>query len=376
MACNVPSFAMVTRCDLSGESSTGQWVVEMATGGLRPSVSAVLILTACVWAGSFMLSTFRDLAIGTPNLMAMTVTRLGFAVVGALLCWPLYLVLRRLAGWPIFAQFAAGLIGSSIAAGGYTWAIFIVTDIAAAAPATDATWQFYNTVYWGVFFLAWSAMYLALSYGQQVARQAEQLARAEALAHEAQLRALRYQVDPHFLFNTLNSVSALVMTDRNDDAEEMLEELARFFRSSLSIDPQRDLALYDEVELQRKYLRIEQIRFPELAIEIEIEPAVAKVPVPALLLQPLVENAIKFGVAARERAASVAIRAEAVDRHARIVIQNDKRGDAERQGTGTGIRNVRERLVTRFGTGCSLDARAGEPDGFVVTIEIPREPQE
>src|SRR5436853_603683 len=118
-------------------------------------------------------------------------------------------------------------------------------------------------------------------------------ARAERDAQAAQLKALRYQVNPHFLFNTLNSLSSLVMARRDEEAETMIVNLSTFFRSSLTLDPSEDVPLAQEIEFQRLYLDIEKSRFPKrLEVVVDVPPALRAARVPPLILQPLVENAI------------------------------------------------------------------------------------
>ena len=161
---------------------------------------------------------------------------------------------------------------------------------------------------WYFLFAAWAAFYVAMSYAEQLRaadRRAAMLARE---AQEAQLRALRYQINPHFLFNTLNSLSSLILSQRTDVAERMLMNLSTFFRATLSADPTADVQLEEEIKLQRLYLDIEQIRFPDrLTVEIDVPGGAARARVPVLILQPIVENAVKYGVAnraSRSRSAS------------------------------------------------------------------------
>ena len=122
-------------------------------------------------------------------------------------------------------------------------------------------------------------------------------------AQEAQLRALRYQINPHFLFNTLNSLSSLILSKQTDTAERMLMNLSTFFRATLSADPTADVSLDEEIKLQRLYLDIEQIRFPDrLSVEVDVPDALLAARVPVLILQPIVENAVKYGVAKSKQA--------------------------------------------------------------------------
>ncbi|MEO5640881.1 MAG: histidine kinase, partial [Sphingomicrobium sp.] len=155
------------------------------------------------------------------------------------------------------------------------------------------------SVVWLFFFAAWSAFYLAAQAQRDAAAARQRIAEAEAAARSAQVRALRYQVNPHFLFNTLNSLSSLVLANRPAEAESMILKLSAFFRSSLTLDPTADVTLADEIALQQHYLDIEMVRFPKrLRVEVKVAPGLEHALLPALLLQPIVENAIKYGVSA------------------------------------------------------------------------------
>src|SRR3712207_1257976 len=127
---------------------------------------------------------------------------------------------------------------------------------------------------------------VALTFYRDVQARERQLADTQRLAQDAQLLALRYQINPHFLFNTLNSISALVLDDRKEDAEDMLLRLSAFFRQTLAIDPAQSITLAQEIELQRTYLAIEQRRFGDmLRVEVAMPAALATALVPSLILQ-------------------------------------------------------------------------------------------
>src|SRR4051794_20593973 len=217
-------------------------------------------------------------------------------------------------------------------------------------------------VTWLFFFIGWSAFYVA-NQAQAAALGAQRrLADAESAAQAAQVRALRYQVNPHFLFNTLNSLSSLVMTGRSDRAETMLLALSTFFRTSLSLDPSADVSLAEEIDLQRLYLDIEMARFPDrLTVEIDVPPELEQARMPALLLQPIVENAIKYGVSKSRKAVLIRIEARHLDNHRMVVeISNClKHGGKEElpaathEGTGLGLANVCQRLEARWGNRAS-----------------------
>ena len=239
-----------------------------------------------------------------------------------------------------------------------------------------------SAVVWLFFFLAWSAFYIAKQAQAQALGAQRRLADAESAAQAAQVRALRYQVNPHFLFNTLNSLSSLMMTGRADRAEAMLLALSTFFRSSLSLDPTADVSLAEEIGLQRLYLDIEKARFPDrLHVEIDVPPELEPARLPAMILQPLVENAIKYGVSKSRKAVVIRIEARPLDNHRMVVeISNrlknggkDELPAATHEGTGLGLTNVCQRLEARFGGRGSCRYGPMTSGGYKVALTMPVE---
>jgi LytS/YehU family sensor histidine kinase len=234
------------------------------------------------------------------------------------------------------------------------------------------------TVTWYFFFAAWASFYLAVSSTRQLRAAEIREARAKREAQAAQLRALRYQVNPHFLFNTLNSLSSLVMGRREDEAETMIVNLSTFFRTSLTLDPTEDVSLAQEIEFQLLYLDIEKVRFPHrLKVVTEIPDDLGNARVPPLILQPLVENAIKHGVARTGEPVTLTIRAREEDARLLLSVEND-RGPApaiapESDHKGVGLGNVRERLAARFGAEgeCAYGPLPG--GGYRVSLAMPLE---
>ena len=237
-------------------------------------------------------------------------------------------------------------------------------------------------VTWLFFYIGWTAFYIAYQAQAAALGAQRRLADAESAAQAAQVRALRYQVNPHFLFNTLNSLSSLVMTGRSDRAETMLLALSTFFRTSLSLDPSADVSLAEEIDLQRLYLDIEMARFPDrLTVEIDVPPDLEQARLPALLLQPIVENAIKYGVSKSRKAVVIRIEARHVDNRRMVVeISNrlkhggkDELPAATHEGTGLGLANVSQRLEARWNSRASCRYGPMPGGGFKVSLTMPVE---
>jgi LytS/YehU family sensor histidine kinase len=215
---------------------------------------------------------------------------------------------------------------------------------------------------------------MALGYAQIVRRAERRAAIFAQEAQTAQLRALRYQVNPHFLFNTLNVLSSLVMRDRRDEAEQMILNLSTFYRTSLTSEPADDVPLEEEIRLQQLYLDIEAVRFPErLKVDIEVPRALNGCCVPALILQPIVENAIKYGVSRVRRPVTVLIRAREDEGKLIIIVADDGEPMPEDgpHGTGVGLNNVRDRLDARYGEDSSVTWGPRPEGGFAVRLEMP-----
>jgi signal transduction histidine kinase len=237
-----------------------------------------------------------------------------------------------------------------------------------------------SAVVWLFFFAAWSAVYLAAVSQRQALDLQRRAADAESAAQLAQVRALRYQVNPHFLFNTLNSLSSLIMTSRPEEAESMILKLSTFLRSSLSLDPTADVSLAEEIELQRLYLEIEKVRFPRrLKVEIDVPDALAGARLPALVLQPLVENAIKYGLGTTRDKVTLRISAEEpLPGRLHLEVSNQggttlksPRQPVAREGTKVGLANVAQRLDARFGRSAAITHGPMADGGYKVALTLP-----
>jgi hypothetical protein len=226
--------------------------------------------------------------------------------------------------------------------------------------------------------LAWAAIYLALANAQQARAAERREGEFRRAAQVAELRSLRHQVNPHFLFNTLNSLSALVLTGRHEGAERMIQMLAGFYRRSLGGDPTGDLTLGEEIGLQKLYLEIEAVRFPErLRTVIDVPEALTDACVPGMILQPLIENSIKHGVARTTSPVTITIAAWPEGERLVMSIGDDGPGtgggqsEGRSEGLGIGLANVRDRLQARFGDDASLDAEAMPEGGFRTVMRLP-----
>jgi hypothetical protein len=239
-------------------------------------------------------------------------------------------------------------------------------------------WQEMTEIAFGRYFmmLTWAALYLALLVGEK-ARAAERRESAyRRAAQAAELRSLRYQVNPHFLFNTLNSLSALVLTGKTEQAEAMIQMISTFYRRSLADDPTADVPLREEFRLQRLYLDIEAVRFPDrLRARYDLPKELREARVPGMILQPLVENSVKHAVA--PTSAPVTITISAREEYGRLVVtvaddaagaQVDEAGKCS--GFGIGLGNVRERIAARFGEQASI-VSGPTSHGYVTHIRLP-----
>ncbi|MDR6847220.1 MAG: sensor histidine kinase [Sphingomonas sp.] len=229
----------------------------------------------------------------------------------------------------------------------------------------------------------WTALYFGINFYLIVEDQIDQLAALENTASSAQLAMLRYQLNPHFLFNTLNSISTLVLLKETERANAMLGRLSSFLRYTLANEPTANVTVVQEFETLKLYLEIEKMRFEDrLRPTFELDPRVAKARLPSLLLQPLVENAIKYAVTPQEDGAEIAVTARLAGDRVQIVVSDTGPGLNESRGrpsvsasqtlsTGVGLANIRERLAQAYGPDHRFETRSIPGGGFGVEIEIP-----
>ena len=345
------------------------------------------------WGGATLLRAMSALANGQPPdrlVIILIATITGFSISLILAVVYSQLIKQR----PIVTWGVTALV-LGFATGIYAFIDSWVLEVAGAASSGN---NFAN-LFVGIFFIdlvllgAWSALYYAINFFLQVEEQADRLERLEAQATSAQLAMLRYQLNPHFLFNTLNSISTLVLLKQSETANAMLTRLSSFLRHTLVTQPGGKVTVEQEVETLQLYLGIEKMRFEErLQSDFRIEPEAAKACLPAMLLQPLVENAIKYGVSPQEEGAQISIVAQVVGPRLRVTVSDTGPGmtmndiedglpavrpsRARRDSTGVGLTNIRDRLAQAYGEEHRFEIRSPESGGFSVLIELPFESEE
>ncbi|WP_420607207.1 sensor histidine kinase [Novosphingopyxis sp.] len=355
----------------------------------RGTISLPLAFLSIVgfWLIYAIVNTARAVVMGFPAQDELIWRRVAVTLVGIALTFCFCLLLRLLDRRPLGQRIAAAFIGAApiaILMSLFNYWLFNVYaserifsgsgDGAMAQPLSMEQTLAELALNRYFFLAAWGMLFLALSYAREVRAAERHAARLSIAAHEAEMRSLRYQVNPHFLFNTLNSLSALVMRGDNDRAEAMIMNLATFYRTSLASDPLADVTLAEEVRFQTLYLDIEAVRYPErLRRRVTLSERAAEAKVPALILQPLVENAIKHGVSRARSPVTIAIEAAFESAILRIIVEDDGAGGAEARGDpgGIGLANVHDRLEARYGPRATFTAGPRAGGGFTASLEIP-----
>ena len=335
-----------------------------------------LALTVAIFTAHYFILTSRDYALGMPEWGRSSLLRIGWTVMGIAICSLIYLVLERFRNSRFTTQLLiAGMMGFP-AALLHVIGTFYSRRLAVAETYQEefmlSEWVGLAT-YWLWVYFGWAACILALRYSLRVRREQRLRAEAQALAHQAQMRALRYQLNPHFLFNTLNSVAALVLDNNSRLAEMMLRKLSGFLRQGLQGDPLDDIALDQKVEHQKLYLDIEQLRFPDrLSVEVDIPDELQGALVPSFILQPIVENAVKYAVAPNTERTTIRIEASEADGMLKLSVIDDGKANGKNQpGTGIGLDNVRQRLASRFGDRFEFSGGPQQPHGYRVDLAMP-----
>jgi two-component system, LytTR family, sensor kinase len=329
------------------------------------------------FAGIYALASLSTVSLSQAILGKLVFGASGFAL--SLLSRELYRRLRAHGTsptWVVTVAAVACYLGGVAWTNMERWGLALVgLDPWPASPwLTTRGSLFYATV-----LVAWSALYFVIMAWREVEanreeaqRQRQQAVLAQSLAREAQLRALRYQLNPHFLFNALNAISTLVAEGRAEAANATLARLADFLRATLD-GTAAEVTLEKELSLVDVYLSVERARLQErLQASLQAEPGVLDALVPALLLQPLVENAVRHGVAQRREGGHVEVWAEAAGGRLRVVVRDDGPGAADAAPSlGCGLANTEERLRHLFDDDFRLDLRPSARGGTEVVVEMP-----
>jgi two-component sensor histidine kinase len=292
-------------------------------------------------------------------------------------------VLKATWNQPLRARVRAGALALVLAslAGGYIWAMAVHSLCPECTLPRNYLGYLSYFFGWIYLLLAWIGGYVGIKLARQLREEKETSLRATAMAHQAQLRMLRYQLNPHFLFNTLNAISTLILDNRREQANGMVGALSQFLRYSLDSDPEQRVTLSQEIETIRRYLGIEQVRFGErLRVGIMVTPPAGTARVPSLILQPLIENAIKYAVSRREEGGRIEIVANVEDDMLDVRLRDDGPGSPDYRptpgssnGSGVGLANTRERLHVLYGDRHQFTIRSLEPHGTEVQLRIPFE---
>ena len=341
------------------------------------------------WSGALLLRAISGFVGGQDAAFLIIITI--EAVTGFSISLILSIIFRRLISQRPLVTWATTALVLVIAVGLFTFIETWVISIVRASYDGNFAALFISFLVWPLTLLGgWSALYYAINFFLQVEEQADRLLRLETQATSAQLAMLRYQLNPHFLFNTLNSISTLVLLKQTVPANAMLTRLSSFLRHTLETEPGGKVTLAQEVETLKLYLDIERMRFEErLRTEFTIDPGAEKACLPSMLLQPLVENAVKYAVSVQEEGARISLTAQLVGQRLRVAISDTGPGlsgkgvppplpasitnAGKHKSTGVGLANIRDRLSQGYGDDHLFEIRNPAEGGFTVIIEIPYE---
>ncbi len=323
------------------------------------------------------------------------------SVLGLILCLPMRYIFRVCWAWPTPLRIVISVVTVLVLSTSWAAARLLLFM---AMTGEDGLWgDFGGWLFPSIFvFLTWAALYHGVKYHQLLQREHEQLlvlesqqrrealrrTEAESAARESQLQLLRYQLNPHFLFNTLNAVTALISTRRAEEAKNMLFRLSRFLRYSLESDDQLTVALDQEFEAALLYLEIEKERFSDrLSVSTYMDSGLGDIQVPGLILQPLLENAVKYAIAQSEQGGTIRITALAEGTDLLVSVEDsgvkdssvkdsgsgatNKSKNRSEMSTGIGLKNARARLKNLYGERGRVEVEPSSLGGICVAIRLP-----
>lgn len=346
---------------------------------------------ACQLAGwaAYSLANFLSITVVDDNVSWPHVGHISLsAVLGILSSWPLRLLYHRTFELSTVRRVAIALAAIVLLSGVWTflriWLFALIVD-------ETPIWDEVHYWYFGSLFvfLSWTVLYYGINYYELLTLEHQKLVQASALkererfrrmqaessARDAQLQMLRYQLNPHFLFNTLNAINALVRTGEKEKAGEMIQLLSDFLRHTLEQNAAGNVSLEQELESLRLYLNIEKTRFQDrLHLEFDIEPAARGALVPGLILQPIVENSMKYAIAASEEGGTVCVKARIRRDQLQLEVTDTGPGmdtQAADGKRGIGLRNTVARLRALYQDRFVLETANLDPSGLSVLIRFP-----
>jgi signal transduction histidine kinase len=313
------------------------------------------------------------------------------SLLGILVAWPLRPLFHYLWNMRPLARLLNSALGVLVCSG--VWTVLRISTFMALTDEEGLWSDFGGWLFGSIFiFSCWAAFYYGIKYYQLLQKEHETLlkvagenkeeqlkrSKAETVAHEAQLKMLRYQLNPHFLFNTLNAISALVQTKDTFRANRMIVQLSDFLRYSLDNDPIQRVSLNEELKALKLYLNIEQTRFgSRLELEFDVTAAAEAVKVPSLILQPLAENAIKYGIAPMEQGGKITVLARLDGDFLELEMIDTGKGsalsNAQTTSAGVGLRNTKNRLQTFYGEDYTFNLEDADEQGARVYMRLPLE---
>ncbi len=335
------------------------------------------------WTGYFLVRMFQAIT-NQQDPSAVSIQYLAAVIIGVSMTIVMRHVYRIVRDKPLFLVLpvvillcaAFGLLFSSLE---LALAPVLVPGIAPFAGLA----LFGNAMFEATVLFAWSAIYFGYHYYAGLQEQKAQVLKATAMAHQAQLKMLRYQLNPHFLFNTLNAISTLVLDKAEEDANKMLTKLSSFLRYTLVNQPTQRISLDQELYALGLYLDIEKVRFQDrLSIEFDIDEDSKTALVPSLILQPLIENAIKYAIAPSIDGGTITVCAKVVGQRLVLALKDTGPGLEDinhivsQSGSGVGIANTKERLLQIYGEDHEFRLENLEPSGLGIYIQVPKEKTE
>lgn len=313
--------------------------------------------------------------------------------------WLFVIVLNAYAGWlltiPLRYIYRKAMTMSPLRMLAVVAASLYVTALLWAMVKNVNFWEIYKKGYrpeeWYMYFSntinslimisCWTGGYFGIKNYQMLMKEKQNVLKASSMAHQAHIKMLRYQLNPHFLFNTLNAISTLILMKENKTAESMVSRLSDFLRYSLDKDPIRRVPLIQEIKALELYLEIEKVRFEDrLTVIWDIEESTKRALVPSLILQPIIENSIKFAISKLEDGGCISISAKTFGRDLMLNVSDNGPGAEIKNGQlptsksgGVGLQNIQDRLEALYVKNYSFVISHNYPAGIKVNIRIPYE---